>query len=238
MTPSDLYQQGISAPESFMEIYAIEAISVDSGAVKIVTTLPPTPENENELVGACNQVVAGYGAHWIQRVTVKGQDGATYARWADADGDGLDDRSGFTACAALRAVSDGTQSHTEARRREPAPAPADAKTYVAAAHALGAPDVTALERPETLVLGPLGGSLAEVIVVQGIDWSNWGQSIATGRGRHKTKTYDPWTRVEVRAFGLRTCESEPPFHLYTRVETTAYGRTTDWDVVDCMSLTG
>ena len=74
-------------------------------------------------------------------------------------------------------------------------APAGAKTYVGAPLELGQYDLVALERPKTLLLGPPGGSLAEMMLVRRVRWSSWGSPNATARGVHKTKDYDPWASV-------------------------------------------
>ena len=119
-------------------------------------------------------------------------------------------------------------------------APAGAKTYVGAPLELGQYDLVALERPKTLLLGPPGGSLAEMMLVRRVRWSSWGSPNATARGVHKTKDYDPWASVRLRAYGRRTCAAGQPgeFKLYTRVKTTAYGHTTTWKMPSCSTMIG
>jgi hypothetical protein len=98
MTPSDLYIEGIEAPESMLKVYSVRAITVDSGAITIATDLYPKDDNENEFAGVCNQVIAGYGATWVKSIEVFGQDGEVHGAWTDEDRDGVDDESGYMAC--------------------------------------------------------------------------------------------------------------------------------------------
>ncbi|MCW2783367.1 MAG: hypothetical protein JWR35_3818 [Marmoricola sp.] len=98
MTPSDLYVMGVDAPESFLKVYGISSFRVRNSKVTIKTDMYPNGDNENEFAGACNQVVSGYGASWVRHIEVLGQDDAVHGSWDDADADGTDDSSGFTAC--------------------------------------------------------------------------------------------------------------------------------------------
>jgi hypothetical protein len=118
------------------------------------------------------------------------------------------------------------------------PAAADAKTYIGGPIAPGAFEVFRWERPKKLVLGPINGSLVEIMRLQRIRWAHWGRRTATATARTRTKTYDPWTRVKVRAFRRRTCEAEPRFRLYTRVQTTTEYGSRKWKTPSCSVVTG
>jgi hypothetical protein len=98
MTPSDLYVEGIDAPESMTKVYGIQTIRVNGSTVTITTDMYPKSDNKNEFAGACNQVISGYGASWAKHIEVIGQDDARHGQWDDTDGDGTDDSSGYMAC--------------------------------------------------------------------------------------------------------------------------------------------
>ena len=118
-----------------------------------------------------------------------------------------------------------------------APAAADAKTFIGGPIAPGY-DAFRWERPKKLVLGPINGSLAEITSLQRLRWVDWGRLTATATARTRTKTYDPWTRVKVRAFRRRTCEAEPRSRLYTRVRTTTEYGSHKWKAPSCSVVTG
>jgi hypothetical protein len=79
------------------------------------------------------------------------------------------------------------------------------------------------ERPRDLIVGPLGGSLAELAILRRVRWRRWGRPKATARARHKTKDYEPWHRVRVRVYRRRHCGEG--FYLYTRIRTRTQGIT-------------
>jgi hypothetical protein len=98
MTPSDLYVEGVDAPQPMLRVYSIKKVSVRDSTVTLTTDLYPEGENANEFSGACNQVIQGYAPEWVKRVSVIGQEGAEHGAWSDDDGDGTDDSTGFMAC--------------------------------------------------------------------------------------------------------------------------------------------
>jgi hypothetical protein len=57
-------------------------------------------------------------------------------------------------------------------------------------------------------------SLAEAIYLRHMRWTNWGEPTATAIADFKRKSYDPWTRVRVRAMARRDCWGFA--FLYTR----------------------
>lgn len=76
-------------------------------------------------------------------------------------------------------------------------------------------------------------SLAEAVGLRHITWSGWGRPTATARALVRTKVYDPWTHVRVRAFGRRRCVTTS---LYTRVRVD-FGRTTHtWRTPGCADV--
>jgi hypothetical protein len=122
----------------------------------------------------------------------------------------------------------------------PTTASARGHTYIGGPSAPGEADAFRYERPRSLVLQPPGvmASNAEILVLRRVRWAGWGQREATATARTRFKTYDPWTRVRVRAYRVRTCHAIPSFRLYTRVRTTTpYGSHT-WRAPSCSLIEG
>lgn len=82
-------------------------------------------------------------------------------------------------------------------------------------------DLAAKVKPRERFLGWPDLSLAESVWPRRIKWTSWGGPRATATARMRTKTYDPWTYVRVRASRRRRASatdfsnSRGPF--YTRV---------------------
>ena len=82
-------------------------------------------------------------------------------------------------------------------------------------------NLTAEIKPTDCFLGWPNLSLAEAVGLRRIRWSSWGVPRAFATARTRTKTYDPWTYVKVRASRRRRA-SESDFSssrdlFYTRV---------------------
>jgi hypothetical protein len=98
--------------------------------------------------------------------------------------------------------------------------------------------LTWLVRPRNLLLlGPMG-VLADSPSVSRITWRRWGGARAYGVGRTRTKTYDPWTRVDLVAYRVRACAGTS---TYTRVAASfttkargdTYGARRTWAMPHC-----
>jgi hypothetical protein len=75
--------------------------------------------------------------------------------------------------------------------------------------------------------------LAEAVHLRRVVWTSWGGPVATGRALVRTKVYDPWTHVRVRAFTRRACATT---RLYTRVRVD-FGRTSStWRMPGCADV--
>lgn len=77
MTPPELYEQGISAPQSLWKVHSIRSIDVADGRVTIKTDLYPKSENADLFRGACSQVASTFS--WTSWISVVGPDDLTHA---------------------------------------------------------------------------------------------------------------------------------------------------------------
>lgn len=81
-----------------------------------------------------------------------------------------------------------------------------------------------LEKPRFCSTLQPDGTIADSIALHTLRWSHWGRSSTTAVGRTRTKTYDPWIKVRVRAY-RRVWSDCSHAYLYTRLRTTTkYGR--------------
>lgn len=66
-----------------------------------------------------------------------------------------------------------------------------------------------------------------------IKWRGWGSPVVTATAQDRYKTYDPWTNVTLRVFGLRDCGN---YRVYTRVRVAyPYGPHT-WRTPTCEEI--
>jgi len=78
-------------------------------------------------------------------------------------------------------------------------------------------------------------SLAKAIDLRRIRWSRWGGPVATARAAFRTKTYDPYEAVGVRALRRRRCRDG--ILLYTRVRVSfRHRRARTWRTPTCSDV--
>jgi hypothetical protein len=111
-----------------------------------------------------------------------------------------------------------------------APAPSTARattTYLGCGSRSG---WTVGARPRDCFLDWPDLPLARAVSLHHVAWNSWGDASARGRALVRTKVYDPWTHVRVRAFARRSCGR---LHVYTKVSVDFGSSSHTWRTPGC-----